>query len=520
MSFKNLEQRYNENVDKLYAGAKYKFDGGRASTGSNDDPLITRAPGDGYFGKIDVAGGRSIRVSSTIQDVKRLTLFSISPRGLIFLAKQQLLQTGNTFQQTRLLNPAFVIGNAVPFLHIRRNLRPITGDFGITASRDSVRVNARLLGQLQPDTFKSVKAKYTLNRGGKLPGIGARLGAALASIAGPLKSTYSAFTAKRDIGEEGGRIAAPSTWPSGFGKDVPEDEGWNTCRPELETIIAEVDEQILKYQDNTDKFIKELTSGSVKPLEEQPFLKYFNYDSESIATRLDEMNARDRARNAREEGRKISYIRDPANDPAIFEGDVLPRYKDLKTVENDKFDDAITVSFAMGTGSHVQFRAFIRDLTQDATPDYNPSQYIGRIEKFIVYRSVERKVSFKLDILAYSKDELDIVWNRINYLTGMVYPHHIYKGILQPNIIRMTIGNIYYDQPAYITQLNTTFNEVTESWDIDRQVPIGATMNMSFTLIEKDTKTANKSFYGITESIPDPPPAITPNEPDLATFEI
>lgn len=81
----------------------------------------------------------------------------------------------------------------------------------------------------------------------------------------------------------------------------------------------------------------------------------------------------------------------------------------------------------------------------------------------------------------------------------MVYPYGINRGILQPNIIRMTIGNVYVNQPMYITSLRTSFNQASESWDIDSEVPIAATMNVSCRLIEKDTKTANKPFYGITE---------------------
>ena len=52
MAFKNLEQRFNEKVNELYDGAKLKFDNGRLSRGANDDPLIVRKPGDGYFNGI------------------------------------------------------------------------------------------------------------------------------------------------------------------------------------------------------------------------------------------------------------------------------------------------------------------------------------------------------------------------------------------------------------------------------------------------------------------------------------
>ena len=153
----------------------------------------------------------------------------------------------------------------------------------------------------------------------------------------------------------------------------------------------------------------------------------------------------------------------------------------------------------MGKDDPIRFRAFITDLQQRANPQYNAKQYIGRIEKFITYTGVQREISFTLNIIAFSKDEIDGVWTRINYLTGLVFPYGFNKGIMQPNITRLTIGNVYDNQPGYITALDTNFKDLSESWDIDRDVPIAATMRMSFTLIEKATKIATSPFYGITE---------------------
>jgi hypothetical protein len=593
MSFKNLETRYKEKVNDLYRGGKYKFDGGRASSGLNDDPLMVRAPGESQFGIRHE--GRSLPFSSAPRDVIRLTKFTTSLRGILHLAKQQLLQTGNTFEQTRLLNPIFAIGNAIPFLHIRRHLRPLSTLFRRTDTEYS---NVKKLGQLQKGTYDKLT-----NSGLKLK---------------ILQKLSSPFTAKKNVGDEfgydedgwkktrpelgktdvqyhlanlsrfkfGGTVSAPTfienkygamtqrlelpassinlgfrtlnlppvslqlPWDGNYttylsakegsdGEKIPKVDRSNIdyIRPFVRATLApsfrggqdsttapknirsdvitktaiidkykdadisgSIDKQHLVYGVVTEDFIQELTNGE---FEAQPFLHYFSgsdYAIRSHAQKVDgSLNARDLARVAREQGRKISYLRDPANEPATVSGDVLPRYKNLKTVESDEFEDAIVVSFAMGQKQHVQFRAFIRDISQSASPEYKTSQYIGRIEKFISYITVERTVSFTLDILAFSKDELQIVWDRINYLTALVYPYNIYKGVLQPNIARLTIGSIYVDQPGYVTSMNTKFNEISQSWDLDGQVPIGATIVMEFKIIEKDTKIANKSFYGITE---------------------
>ena len=613
MSFKNLQQRFEENVNKLYQGSQLKFDGGKPSTGANDDPLIVRRPGDGYWIRTE---GRSVPLSSTAQDVKRLSLFTFSRRGILFLTKQQTLQTGNTFEQTRIINPAFIIGNAVPFRHIRRTLRPVNGQLFGFGKTDTSYSEVRKIGQLQSETYDNFK---------RIPSVGRILKKILPS---PLVNTVTGFTARRNVGDkygygEGGwkksrpelgdnrvllpyvvsnytmgskapsvtnlrsaiiRIAAQfitgqsnkfkyggavvpendtflgikygplSTgplWTGGYitylksgisrnvytfasdyeisnnatadrgrGLGLPITRRQPNTRPlsdptsepiranlltndTLDDVYKEkkvgglVTFEQLEYQQETDKFFTDITKDTSDPITTQPFIKYFTPGAGAITTRS-ATNARGVAAGAT----KLSYIRDPLNTAPAAPGDILSFYKDdLATVQSNTTgkNDAITVSFAMGRDEHVQFRAFISGLQQTASPQYKTYQYIGRIEKFVSYSTVERQVSFKLGIIAFSKDELEIVWKRINYMTGLVFPYGFSKGILQPNIVRMTIGNIYKDQPCYITSLNTSFTELSETWDIDSEVPISAVLSISANLIEKDTKTANKPFYGITE---------------------
>jgi len=233
-------------------------------------------------------------------------------------------------------------------------------------------------------------------------------------------------------------------------------------------------------------------------------LKYFEGDVESITgdkqfedSGMTSQNAKYIAINRTTPNKRISYIKDPSNETGSSAANILRPYRNI----NNDFDDAITIAIAMGNDDPIKFRAFIKDLQQSASPEYKNYQYIGRTEKFISYVTVQREISFKLGVLAFSKDELDVVWKRINYLTGLVYPYGINKGILQPNIIRLTIGNMYVNQPGYLTSLSTNFNEITESWDIDRGVPMGAQVDMKFVLIEKKSRIASSPFYGITEQM-------------------
>ena len=507
MAFKNLEQRFNENVNKLYAGSTLKFDNGKASNGKADAPLIVRAPGKGYWTKFE---DRSVPVQSTIQDVKRLTLFQLSKPGLLFLAKQQLLQTGNTFEFTRALNPAFVVCNAVPYLHIKRNLRPLNE---LVSKTDTSFANVKSMGQLQMSTYNALKSRsvptfYLQEDPGPIgfdrPGIGKAL---VSRLLGPLKAlkdtavgALSAFNPlqKRNVGEK------VDKWGP---------ESWKVSRPELSTYIPGIQKILLAGQEkliNDESQLK--IKGSISTVTAKrniiTYIKYFNgADSLKSNLQADSVGSVKAKRSSGTNGGqlpnhlgKISYIKDPANAPNLKPGNGREAYKPI----NSDFTDPIVVSFAMGKDDPIRFRAFIKDLQQTATPEYKSYQYIGRIEKFVNYTGVQREISFKLAVIAFSRTELDAVWRRINYLTGLVFPYGFNKGLMQPNIVRLTIGNVYVDQPGYVTGLSTNFNDATETWEIDAgsQVPIGATMDIKFTIIEKSSKIADSPFYGITEGPP------------------
>jgi len=533
MAFKNLEQRFNERVTQLYAGATLKFDNGKRSGGNFDEPFIARRPGDGYFGLASRALGRFLPTTSAFQDVKRLTLFSFNPRGIIFLAKQYLLQTGNTFEQTRLLNPAFAIGAAgLPgagnIVRIRRHLNPRNTIFTKT---DTSYPKIKELGLLQETTYdKNFLGTPSLN-----------------SIRASLR-VPNPLGGKRNIGEREGikwETARPELIPDNYNQLIhyrrirPDASfkyggvvvsgsvyGYSITAPNLvkyygaSTGINIRDYQISPTSATSKPDTKRLDllspTGAASTLKTREgyvatevggqqtkyqqgkpegYLKYFSGGINSINGQL-RTGSTDPRKPSNVE-RPISYIKDPSNVTSSTLAKRLPAYQNLPT----SFDDPIVVSFAMGNDDPVQFRAFIKDLDQSISPEYKSSQYIGRIEKFVSYVSVQRELSFKLLVLAFSKTELDVVWTRINFLTGLAYPYGYNRGIMQPNIVRLTLGNLYVNQPGYITNLSTNFADVGESWDIDSEVPIGAAVSIKFTIIEKRTATANAPLYGITENI-------------------
>lgn len=89
---------------------------------------------------------RSLPFVSKERDTTRVSKFLRSSDGLLFLSKQALLQTGNTFENTKVINPAEFVLNTTPFLHIRRHLGVLD----------------RTVGLLQIGTVTSISSKFTI----------------------------------------------------------------------------------------------------------------------------------------------------------------------------------------------------------------------------------------------------------------------------------------------------------------------------------------------------------------------
>ena len=534
MSFKTLEQRYKEKVNDLYRGATSKFDNGRPSRGANDDPIIVRRVGDGYFGGVSRALGRFLPVTSAFQDVKRLTLFTASIRGATFLAKQALLQTGNTFQATRLLNPAFTIANAVPFLRVRRHLSGLSLS-GLIGKTDTSYENVRKLGQLQQETVD----KLAGNPAGFLASISSIVGAkrnagwsSSSTFGGTTTdsstwrttsrpelatsqyqidkfSTFGSISDTLKFKFGGTPIRIPSftyqegrkyiTQPGFFSLGVPGDyyKDANTRNVTRKTSSGNPIEPVSNPTDSRSSLIENTTNRQLNQSQIKSLYEGTRYASPSDVNAQREKFIRYRNTNPTAKNKINDVIgqngRDTSN--AVGTSGLRGPYNTL----NNNFDDYITVSFAMGNEPPLKFRAFLKDLQQSATPQYKEYQYIGRTEKFISYSAVQREVSFKLGVLALHPDELTQVWKRINYLTGTVFPYTVTRGIYQPNIVRMTIGKVFVNQPMYVTSLTTNFTEILESWDIDQEVPHSAQMDMKCILIEKTQRIASSPFYSIVE---------------------
>ena len=190
------------------------------------------------------------------------------------------------------------------------------------------------------------------------------------------------------------------------------------------------------------------------------------------------------------------YIQDVFN---VTRGSPLLDAKDLDG-KNDK-DDYIKVKFVVPGvfDNGIYFRAFIEDLQHTAKGQYDEVRYVGRPERFITYRGMNRSVTFSLFLVAFAEAELDTIWTRANMLNKLVYPIDNAGGFMIPPITKLTIGNVIINQPGYVENVDMRFQDIP--WDIDKELPKAIKLNMTFNIIEKEYITQNETNPEISSQL-------------------
>jgi len=153
---------------------------------------------------------------------------------------------------------------------------------------------------------------------------------------------------------------------------------------------------------------------------------------------------------------------------------VLPLYSsetagiNPNNIGNDlvKFRIGVINNDSPSQKTYIHFRAFLDQISDQYTSDWDPTQYIGRGEKFYTYKGFDRKVSLSWTVAAQSKAELIPMYKKLNYLASVCAPDYSGNGYMRGNIITLTIGGYFYEQPGLITGFSYEMNEENATWEI------------------------------------------------------
>ncbi len=125
-------------------------------------------------------------------------------------------------------------------------------------------------------------------------------------------------------------------------------------------------------------------------------------------------------------------------------------------------------------------------ISDTISPEWSEEKYIGRPDKVYTYQGVDRSISFTFQIYPKSKQELPILWEKLNYLVGMCYPSWDSNNRMLAPFMDLTIGDMWRDTPGKLNGLSVTVED-SGTWEYDEhfKLPKYITVSVDFTYIGK-----------------------------------
>ena len=167
---------------------------------------------------------------------------------------------------------------------------------------------------------------------------------------------------------------------------------------------------------------------------------------------------------------------------------------------NNNNDDFIPFKFRdLVNGKWIIFRAILSGISDNIQPEYASERYVGRPDNVYVYQGTNREINFTFQIYPNTKQELYVLWDKINYLSGLCYPtfkeNNPGLSMVSP-FVGLTIGDMYNNTPGYISSLNINVLDDT-TWEMDDGIKLPKHLEcaVGFTYIGKHLQsTTGKHF--------------------------
>lgn len=155
------------------------------------------------------------------------------------------------------------------------------------------------------------------------------------------------------------------------------------------------------------------------------------------------------------------------------------------------------------------FRAFINSFSDSMSAEWNAFKYTGRGENFFTYNGFNSSYNMSFTVMAQSKQELSIMYHKLNYIKSTLSPDYSDAGYMRGNIAQLTMGGYIYEMPGIIESFNITIPNDT-TWEIGinadgsydstvKELPHRVEVDMTFKPIYKFLPQRVKNIDEVTE---------------------
>lgn len=176
--------------------------------------------------------------------------------------------------------------------------------------------------------------------------------------------------------------------------------------------------------------------------------------------------------------------------------------------QSGKNDDLIKFAFECidndETGdTTLYFRALLGSITDSHKASWNSFKYMGRGENFYTYQGVDRSFTTSFKIALFSDRELNVTYNKLNYLISQVYPDYNSKTqFMRGPLMRLTIGDYLYRAYGFLENIDITVDQ-NSTWEITdgQQLPHVLNVSFGYKIIEKTLPQRGKAGENYTNFI-------------------
>ena len=133
----------------------------------------------------------------------------------------------------------------------------------------------------------------------------------------------------------------------------------------------------------------------------------------------------------------------------------------------DKLDMIPLKFVSIGNSSAVNFRGTITGLSEQFSPSWDSSRFIGAPFNFYTYQSIERTLQFSFKVFSLSSIEHKNNWSKLAYLSSLCYPQQ-YKattGAVSAPFLKFTMGDMYRDRECFIENMSYNVDD-NYPWEI------------------------------------------------------
>ena len=482
-----------------------------------DSPFIIKEVGDRYD-SLDIAVENSITILPfmavrTVEDVIRIGKWNLTAKGIIWNAKQFMLQAQNARWETRLFNPTGPLGSLVPFTHVPRH----PGNGGLLDVENPTKYSDDAFDEVGIHQIRKPASNFIEEEGNDfidagLKGLGIHYENRMENL-----RTYRIEKDKGPVPN----LNPLASLGVGFGnKEFVDPTHHVKSMKGSDGKDLDVSNQLIsEYSDLTTFNEKRFGQGEITNIDKSlgNILELKEGDDESpLTSKLNPVFASE----IKTDGDKVfsAHKYNLGRGLVKAEGGLysVGVSNQLQVPYHGQFGELVSSIDNLPTdfikfrirdavnGKWLIFPAMLGAISDTVTPEFTKERYIGRPDDVHIYGGTSRTIGFDFKVAAFSKQEIPIIQEKMNYLMGLGYP--TFKKMLEGDAeerpvapyIYLTIGDMFNNTPGYFDSIAIATEE-NGTWEIDEgfQIPMSFNVTVNFVYIGKYLPTTLGKHYEV-----------------------